>query len=167
MHYISPLFKDKLLDSVAQAIAEVGYYSHQLVLIVLSIDERQELEFGLIEDGITLINVSKLLSKKLVSLSINERICQIEDFFVGVATDCCKDKWLTKLDLLCEPSLQTDILSLLKWLSKSQLIVAIWPGCIEGSSLVYAKPGSQDYRTYSLNELENIQVINACNGVIK
>ncbi|MEC6898382.1 BREX-3 system P-loop-containing protein BrxF [Photobacterium piscicola] len=167
MHYISLLFRDKLLDRVAQAIDEVEYYSHKLAIIVLSTDERQELESGLIEDGITFINVSKLLSKKLVSLSINERICQIEDLFVDVAADCGKDKWLTKLDIFCEPSLQTDILSLLKWLSKSQLIVAIWPGCIEGSSLVYAKPGSQDYRTYSLNELKNIQVINACNGVIK
>ena len=56
---------------------------------------------------------------------------------------------------------------LLKKVAKSQVLVAIWPGEITETSLVYSKPGKPDYQSYLLKELNEIQVIDACNGVIK
>jgi len=159
------LLIEKLLIDVNSAIRSAEYQSHKLVLVILYDANRKSLKGELKNKGIELLNLSSLLSQKLISLSINERKKLLEDEVRNIANNCGESVWLSKLDLLCEPSLNSDPMLLLKWLAKSQLIVAIWPGVVEGTSLVYAKPGRPDYKTYPLNEFKNIQVIDACNGV--
>ena len=56
---------------------------------------------------------------------------------------------------------------LLKNIAKSQVLVVIWPGEIVENSMVYSKPGKQDYRSYLLKNLKDLQVIDTCNGVLR
>ncbi|WP_318459500.1 BREX-3 system P-loop-containing protein BrxF [Photobacterium leiognathi] len=167
MNQITSSLKDELIRLVARSSMVAECCSYSLVLVVLEHNVRESLEKEIQNNEIKLINVSKSLSQRIVSLSIKERIKRLDVEFEEIVQECNENIWLTKLDLLFEPSLKADPILLLKWLSKSQPIVAIWPGQIYDKTLVYAKPGSEDYRTYSLQELKDIQVIKACNGVIK
>lgn len=167
MYQISSSSKDELKRLVARASRAAEYCSHNLVLVVLEPEVRVSLDKDSQIEDVELINVSKSLSQRIVCLSANERIKRLDVEFEEVAQECNENIWLTKLDLLFEPSLKAEPILLLKWLSKSRPVVAIWPGQIYEKTLVYAEPGSKDYRTFSLQELKDIQVVNACNGVIK
>nr|WP_279290151.1 BREX-3 system P-loop-containing protein BrxF [Vibrio parahaemolyticus] len=158
------LLKERVFSQVSSAIREAEFRSHKLVLVVLADEVRLQVEQELMKDDIELLNLSKHLSNRLVSLSLKERQKVLDKEVSNIAAACDSSTWLTKLDLLCEPSLNCDPIWLLKWLAKSQLIVAIWPGVIDGPSLTYSVPGREDYKTYPLKELKDIQVIEACDG---
>lgn len=162
-----PKLREQLIEYVKNASNEAEYRSHKLILLMIPADSRTVLEADLKKNGIDIINVSRKLSQKLVSLSINQRIKHLEEEVSEIVSNCNEFTWLSKLDLLCDPSLNSDPIILLKMVAKSQVVVAIWPGDITETSVVYSKPGKPDYKSYLLKELNDIQVIKACNGVIK
>lgn len=153
------LQKERVLSQVSSAVREAEYRSHKLVLVVLADEMRLQVEQELMKDGIELLNLSQHLSNRLIGLSFKERREQLARILKDMATEFDSSTWLTKLDLLCEPSLNCDPVWVLKRLAKSRLVVAVWPGTIKGSSLVYSEPARKDYRTYPLQELKEIQVV--------
>ncbi|MFL9797370.1 BREX-3 system P-loop-containing protein BrxF [Vibrio cyclitrophicus] len=158
---------EQLLHHVQNACLEVEYRSFKLVLVTIPKELHREIEAEIVNNPIRLVNLSKVLARKLVSLSIRDRVRRLEAEVEKVTTDCGSSVWLTKLNVLFEPSLENDPMVLLKMVAKSQAVVAIWPGEITETSVVYSKPGKPDYKTYLLKELNDIQVIDACNGVVK
>lgn len=158
---------DNLLTDVRAALDRAEYQSYKLILVVISEDFRRKIETEILNNSIGFVNLSKELARKLVSLSIRERVRRLEAEVDKIAHDCGSSVWLTKLDLLFEPALGNDPMRLLKGIAKSKAVVAIWPGEITETSVVYSKPGKPDYKTYPLKELNDIQVIDACNGVVK
>lgn len=158
---------ERLLFNVNAAVTQAEYRSFKLVLVTIPKELHREIEAEILNNPIRLVNLSKELARKLVSLSIRDRVRRLEGEVERVANDCGSSAWLTKLDVLFEPTLENDPMRLLKSIAKSQAVVAIWPGEITETSVVYSKPGKSDYKTYSLKELNDIQVIDACNGVIK
>ncbi|WP_108651334.1 BREX-3 system P-loop-containing protein BrxF [Dongshaea marina] len=159
--------KDQLIQRVQNACREAEYQSYKLVLVAIPPALQRAAELELLNSSISLVNLSKELSRKLVSQSIKDRVKRLEDEVIEIANDCGCSVWMTKLDVLFEPSLENDPMILLKMVSKSQLLVAIWPGDITQTSMVYSKPGKPDYKSYLLKDLNDIQVIDACNGVMK
>ncbi|AYO04913.1 BREX-3 system P-loop-containing protein BrxF [Vibrio parahaemolyticus] len=157
---------EQLLQHVQNACLEAEFRSFKLVLVVIPEDSRREIEAEILNNSIGFVNLSKELARKLISLSISERVRQLETEVKIIANECNSSVWLTKLDVLFEPALANDPMRLLKGIAKSKAIVAIWPGEITETSVVYSKPGKPDYKTYPLVELNDIQVIDACNGVI-
>ncbi|PMH73165.1 BREX-3 system P-loop-containing protein BrxF [Vibrio cyclitrophicus] len=158
---------EQLLQRVQNACLEAEYRSFKLVLVTIPKKLHLEFESEILNNSIGFVNLSKELARKLVSLSIRDRVRRLEGEVERVANDCGSSVWLTKLDVLFEPTLENDPMRLLKSIAKSQTVVAIWPGEITETSVVYSKPGKSDYKTYSLKELNDIQVIDACNGVVK
>lgn len=158
---------DNLLTDVRAALDRAEYQSYKLILVVIPEGFRRKTEAEILNNSIGLVNLSKELARKLVSLSIRERVRRLEAEVDKIAHDCGSSVWLSKLDLLFEPALDNDPMRLLKGIAKSKAVVAIWPGEITETSVVYSKPGTPDYKTYPLKELNDIQVIDACNGVIK
>lgn len=152
---------------VRVALDRAEYQSYKLILVTIPEGFRREVEAEILNNSIAFINLSKELARKLVSLSIRERVRRLEAEVDKIACDSGSSVWLTKLDVLFEPALDNDPIRLLKGVAKSKAVVAIWPGEITETSVVYSKPGKPDYKTYSLKELNDIQVIDACNGVIK
>lgn len=59
---------------------------------------------------------------------------------------------IDKLDILFEPSLQTDPLALLQSLSRSKTIIAIWSGSLNDNKLYYAEHGYPEYRSYYVQD---------------
>ncbi|MBQ0209704.1 MULTISPECIES: BREX-3 system P-loop-containing protein BrxF [Providencia] len=158
---------DNLLTEVRVALDRAEYQSYKLILVTISEDFRREVEAEILNNSIGFVNLSKELARKLVSLSIRDRVRQLEVEVDKITNDCGSSVWLTKLDILFEPALDNDPMRVLKGISKSKAVVAIWPGKITETSVVYSKPGKPDYKTYPLKELNDIQVIDACNGVMK
>ncbi|WP_434567662.1 BREX-3 system P-loop-containing protein BrxF [Vibrio chagasii] len=158
---------ERLLFNVNAAVIQADYRSFKLVLVVIPEDYRREIEGEILNNCIGFVNLSKELARKLVSLSIRERVRRLEAEVDKISNDCGSSVWLTKLDVLFEPALDNDPMRLLKGIAKSKTVVAIWPGEITETSVVYSKPGKPDYKTYPLKELNDIQVIDACNGVMK
>ncbi|MDV5034976.1 MULTISPECIES: BREX-3 system P-loop-containing protein BrxF [Gammaproteobacteria] len=158
---------DNLLTEVKVALDRAEYQSYKLILVTIPEDFRREIEVEILNNSIGFVNLSKELARKLVSLSIRERVRRLEAEVDKIANDCGSSVWLTKLDLLFEPALDNDPMRLLKGIAKSKAVVAIWPGEITETSVVYSKPGKPDYKNYPLKELNDIQVIDACNGVMK
>ncbi|EGQ9112929.1 TPA: BREX-3 system P-loop-containing protein BrxF [Vibrio alginolyticus] len=158
---------EQLLQHVQNACLEAEYRSFKLVFVVIPEDFRREIEAEILNNSIGFVNLSKELARKLVSLSMRERVRRLEFEVDKIANDSGSSIWLTKLNVLFEPALETDPIRLLKWIAKSKTVVAIWPGEITETSVVYSKPGKPDYKTYPLKELNDIQVIDACNGVMK
>jgi len=158
---------ERLLFNVNAAVTQAEYRSFKLVLVTIPKELHREIEAEILNNPIRLVNLSKELARKLVSLSIRDRVRRLEGEVEKVTNDCGSSVWLTKLDVLFEPTLENDPMRLLKSIAKSQTVVAIWPGEITETSLVYSKPGKSDYKTYSLKELNDIQVIDTCNGVVK
>ncbi|MEZ8925399.1 MULTISPECIES: BREX-3 system P-loop-containing protein BrxF [Vibrio] len=158
---------ERLLFNVNAAVTQAEYRSFKLVLVTIPKELHLEIESEILNNSIGFVNLSKELARKLVSLSIKERVRRLEAEVDNIANDCGSSVWLTKLDVLFEPTLENDPMRLLKSIAKSQTVVAIWPGEITETSVVYSKPGKSDYKTYSLKELNDIQVIDACNGVVK
>lgn len=161
------LLTEQLLQHVQNACLEAEYRSFKLVLVTIPKELHREIEAEILNNSIFFVNLSKELARKLVSLSIKDRVRRLEAEVDNIANDCGSSIWLTKLDVLFEPTLENDPMRLLKSIAKSQAVVAIWPGEITETSVVYSKPGKSDYKTYSLKELNDIQVIDACNGVVK
>ncbi|HHG3514276.1 TPA: BREX-3 system P-loop-containing protein BrxF [Vibrio parahaemolyticus] len=158
---------EQLLQHVENACLEAEFRSFKLVFVVIPEDFRRDIEGEILNNSIGFVNVSKALARKLVSLSIRERVRRLEAEVDKIANDSGSSVWLTKLDVLFEPALDNDPMRLLKGIAKSKTVVAIWPGEITETSVVYSKPGKPDYKTYPLKELNDIQVIDACNGVMK
>lgn len=158
---------EQLLQHVQNACLEAEFRSFKLVLVVIPGDSRREIEAEILNNSIGFVNLSKELARKLVSLSIRERVMRLEAEVDKIANDCGSSVWLTKLDVLFESALDNDPMRLLKGIAKSKTVVAIWPGEITETSVVYSKPGKPDYKTYPLKELNDIQVVDACNGVMK
>lgn len=59
----------------------------------------------------------------------------------------------TEIDLLFEPALDLDPLTLFKRLSRSRPLVVLWPGTYEEELLRYALPEHAHYRTWSRPEV--------------
>lgn len=156
-----------LLDKVSVASYEAEYQSYKLILVVASQRNLKEIEEELANNRIEVNNLSKHLSRRLIGLSVAERkscvLSELKDIIKGFTHPV----WLTKLNILFEPSLENDPINLLKNASRAHVLVAIWPGDMTEKSLVYAKPGHPDYKCYILSELNDIQIIDIRNGVIQ
>lgn len=159
--------KDLVIEKVNNSAIEVECQSYKLILVAVPQRLHRAFEMELLSSSISLINLSKQLSRKLVSQSVNERVDGLQEEVSEITKDCNNSVWLSKIDILFETSLQCDPIMLLKNIAKSQLLVVMWPGEIVENSMVYSKPGKQDYKSYPLKNLKDLQVIDTCNGVLR
>lgn len=151
---------DSLKAEIEQAIKVGSFQSSNLIVLVLKADEESAVITQLFDRKFQ--NISKILSEKLVVLSIKDRERYLHDLvseLVKEADDIC---CLSRINLLFEDSLQADPLKLLQQTAKKKPIIVIWPGNIDSISLNYAKPGLPDHKSYKLNEFQDVQVITTC-----
>lgn len=156
---------ENIKTEIDQAIKSGSFQSNNLILLVLNSTEIDEI----IEKHVhtRFKNLSKLLSEKLVVLSLKDR----EQYLHSLVSDLVKEAedicYFSRINLLFEESLQADPLKLLQHAAKKKPIIVIWPGSIDSMSLSYAKPGLPDYKSYKLNEFQDVQVITTCEQGVK
>lgn len=104
--------------------------------------------------GLKRINVSMQLSERLLNLSARRRPLQMGRLLEEIIGEEGEEAvLLDHLEILFEKSLQQDPLRLLRGISRSRTVVAVWSGILEDGSLTYAVPGHPEYRHYTTTEL--------------
>lgn len=156
---------ENIKTEIDQAIKSGSFQSSNLILLVLNPAEIDEVIVKHVD--IQFKNLSKLLSEKLVVLSLKDReqcLHSLVSDLVKEVEDIC---YFSRINLLFEESLQADPLKLLQYAAKKKPIIVIWPGSLDSMSLSYAKPGLPDYKSYKLNEFQDVQVITTCEQGVK
>ncbi|KAF7780888.1 hypothetical protein PMAN_a1996 [Pseudoalteromonas marina] len=156
---------ENIKTDIDQAIKSGSFQSSNLILLVLNPTEIHEVIVKNVDSQFK--NLSKLLSEKLVVLSLKDR----EQYLHSLVSDLVKEAedicYFSRINLLFEESLQADPLKLLQHAAKKKPIIVIWPGSLDSMSLSYAKPGLPDYKSYKLNEFQDVQVITTCEQGVK
>lgn len=156
---------ENIKTDIDQAIKSGSFQSSNLILLVLNPTEIDEVIVKNVDSQFK--NLSKLLSEKLVVLSLKDR----EQYLHSLVSDLVKEAvdicYFSRVNLLFEESLQADPLKLLQHAAKKKPIIVIWPGSLDSMSLSYAKPGLPDYKSYKLNEFQDVQVITTCEQGVK
>lgn len=138
-----------------EAVREAAGQYHRLVLLIApSASAVQSIppEYADCDDS-KLINLNIELSKRLLDLAKKERPARVNKLVQDIVADCQEDVViLTRIELLFEPSLQVDVIQLLKSISRNRNIVAVWPGRMSSETLSYANPGHREYRIYQRTE---------------
>jgi hypothetical protein len=142
---------DKIQNSID--VAEARY--ERLVLLVGGADTGKSTILRAIANihRVPVTNVSLQLSEALLEVPAHQRPRQVKgrmESIVGM------DKLLLVLDnleVLFAKELKQDPLRLLKSLSKDRVVVAAWPGKVEGEKLIHAKPGHSEFHSYDLLDL--------------
>jgi len=99
-------------------------------------------------------NVGVVLSKNMLELSAKERATRLSRLLAEATNSLPSDVvLLDNIELLFHPALQANPLELLKTLSKAKIVVASWPGQVEGNHLIYAKSGHPEHERYDIGEL--------------
>lgn len=145
-----------LTDRIIKKLPQLHGLYHRLLLVVaqsgggktaalLKIREQTEAP---------IINVGLELSRLLLSESVHQKSLNLTRMLNELVLARHTDTMLLdNTEILFDAELQQDPLRLLQNLSRNLTIVAAWSGSIVGNSLVYAKPGHPEYRSYSSHDL--------------
>ncbi len=96
--------------------------------------------------GFPLINLSLLVSQRLLSQSRRQRSLNAEAVAIDVIDEHLKSGLcLDDTELLFDKTLKTNPLVFLQDISRNRLIVATWNGTVTGGALRYGHAGHPDY----------------------
>jgi len=131
-------------------------------LILLALADSEQSFLAMQDNAIDIRNVSKYLAERLLVMSRKERKDNVSNLLAGLVNECGSICCFERIGLLFDSSLKIDPLKLLQRAARKKPIVVFWSGDIDASSLSYSKPGRSDYKSYSLNQLQEVQVITTC-----
>jgi hypothetical protein len=105
------------------------------------------------------INLSLLLSQRLLSLTRHQRELRAQD----VATDVIDENYkaglcLDDTELLFDATLELNPLVFLREISRNRLIVATWNGIVTGGELRFGQIGHPDYFSQTVNGFPVVSV---------
>lgn len=107
------------------------------------------------------LNLNLALSRRLLDLTSRERPLRVRRLVEDVIADRADGAAiLDNIELLFEPSLQVDPLTLLQRLSRRRMVIAAWGGAydLDRRVLTYARPGHPEYKRYDRPEGEIVTV---------
>lgn len=111
---------------------------------------------GIAGNALKAISVNDALSRKLVSVSQNKRALFMVEYLASIIPDQMDKIIIKDFDVMFNPNYSIDVLNVLINVNKRKHISIIWPGTIEGNTLVYAEQGYADYKCFNI---ENYDVI--------
>lgn len=101
----------------------------------------------------TYLNLNLVLSERLLPLTRRQRALQTRQQLENVLKDMAsRVVLLDNTELLFDPTLKLQPLSLLTSISRNRTVVVSWNGIVEQNYLVYARPGHPEYRRYPIND---------------
>lgn len=106
-----------------------------------------------------IINLSLLLSQRLLSLTRHQRELRAQD----VATDVIDENYkagicLDDTELLFDSTLELNPLVFLREITRNRLIVATWNGFVTGGELRFGQIGHPDYFSQTVNGFPVVSV---------
>lgn len=137
---------------IKRALESISQRYYRLILLVgkpESVEQTKLLQQIEHEYGGRLINVNLHLAEKLLSLTEQERIAQIQQPDILLPEPAGDLLILDHTEILFEPTLHLDPLRLLQQISRNRTVLATWSGAFESDQLYYAEPGHPEYHRYS------------------
>jgi hypothetical protein len=108
------------------------------------------------EDGV-FVEVGKKLSAALLEVPAPLRTASVEECFAAcLGESSCPVTCLNHLEILFESSLRINPVTLVKRASRHALIVAAWPGVVDGHGLTFGSPDHPTFMELTRQELESL-----------
>jgi hypothetical protein len=105
------------------------------------------------------INLSLLLSQRLLSLTRHQRELRSQDLATDVIDENCQSGvCLDDTELLFDSTLKLNPLVFLREITRNRLVVATWNGGITGGELRFGQPGHPDFFTQPVNGFPVVSV---------
>ena len=144
----------EILNKLKSALQTIESQYHRLIILVNCEDSSKQEILGLMKENheVKPVNLNLELSARLLEYSIKQRPLKVAEIMADLIEALPAPIVLDKLDILFEPSLQTDPLALLKSLSRSKTIIAFWSGSLKDNKIYYAEPGYPEYRSYYVQD---------------
>lgn len=144
----------EILDKLDTSLQSIDSQYHRLIILVNCDDSSKQEILGLMKENheVKPVNLNLELSARLLEYSIKQRPLKVAELTVDLIEALPAPIVLDKLDILFDPSLQTDPLALLQSLSRSKTIIAFWSGSLKDNKLFYAEPGYPEYRSYPVQD---------------
>jgi hypothetical protein len=144
----------EIIDKLRSAIESIEAQYHRLIILVNCEDAGKQDVLDKWEYSLEIkpINLNLELSSRLLEFSIKQRPLKVVEIMEELIEAMPSPVMLDKLDILFEPSLQTDPLALLKSLSRNTTIIAFWSGSLKDSKLYYSEPGYPEYKSYPVED---------------
>jgi len=136
-------------------IQEAAAQYYRLVLVVAASGEgkTEALREVSKQMEVPLLNINLEISRLLLDLTEKQRAIQLPrhlgDLLDGTESQVVL---LDNTEILFDPSLKQDPLSLLQNVSRNRTVVATWNGTLKDEYLVYAEPGHPEYRRYPIRD---------------
>lgn len=103
--------------------------------------------------GVSHLNISKELSTSLMAVSASERSRFSQKWLIDTLTKFQNAPVLcTGPDLLFDPSLKIDPMSLIRQAARIKPVIVLWPGEYSAKTLSYAVPEHHHYRTWTVTD---------------
>lgn len=103
--------------------------------------------------GLSHLNISKGLSTSLMTVSASERSRFSQKWLIDTLATFQRGPVLcTCLDLLFDPSLNIDPLSLIRQAARIKQLIVLWSGEYSANTLSYAVPEHHHFRTWKVTD---------------
>jgi hypothetical protein len=123
-----------------------------LILVHPSIPILERISNDFQSKGIVSMNISRELSSALMFISTNERSRFVQNWLIDSVSSGKNGPLLCgRPDLLFDPSLKIDPLTLFRQAAKMMKLIVLWPGEYNGSILSYAIPEHHHFRTWKIS----------------
>lgn len=144
----------EILDKLRSSFESIETQYHRLIILVNCEDAGKQDVLSMVNSDpeVKPLNLNLELSSRLLEFSIKQRPLKVAEIMEDLIKAMPSPILLDKLDILFDPSLQTDPLALLQSLSRSKTIIAFWSGSLKDNKLYYAEPGYPEYRSYSVQD---------------
>jgi hypothetical protein len=124
-----------------------------LLLVHPYIQILEKLSIEVQESGVSHLNISKELSTSLMTVSASELSRFSQKWLIDtLATFQNGPVLCTCPDLLFDPSLKIDPLSLIRQAARIKQLIVLWPGEYSANTLSYAAPEHHHFRTWKITD---------------
>lgn len=124
-----------------------------LLLVHPYIQILEKLSTEIQESGVSHLNISKELSTSLMTVSASERSRFSQKWLIDTLATFQRGPVLcTCLDLLFDPSLKIDSLSLIRQAARIKQLIVLWPGEYSANTISYAVPEHHHFRTWKVTD---------------
>ena len=124
-----------------------------LLLVHPYIQILEKLSTEIQESGVSHLNISKGLSTSLMTVSASERSRFSQKWLIDTLATFQRGPVLcTCLDLLFDPSLKIDSLSLIRQAARIKQLIVLWPGEYSANILSYAVPEHHHFRSWKVTD---------------
>ena len=150
----------EILDKLKSALQSIESQYHRLIILVNCDDASKPDLMRMLrsEREARPLNINLELSSRLLEYSIKQRPLKVSELLEEIVHDTPTPVMLDRIDVLFEPSLQSDPIAILKALSRSKTIVAFWNGALKDNKLYYAELAYPEYKSYPVEDFVAIDV---------